>query len=142
VTELSQGVERLRSVPLFAGLESDALQRIAAIATPFDAPPGQVLVQPGAPGSGLFVIEEGTLEVTAPGTRAVEVGPGEFIGELALLTDEGVRTARVQVKTHAHCLAIKRSDFAALLEAEPSITLAMLGVVATRLARTIGASTP
>jgi CRP-like cAMP-binding protein len=63
------------------------------------------------------------------------IGPGEFVGELALLTDMP-RLARVRAATPVRALAINRSAFAALLEEEPRIAVVMLPVLARRLAAT------
>ena len=49
-------VEALRRVPLFAELEDDALARIAEAANEVEIPAKQVLVQPGAAGTGMFFI--------------------------------------------------------------------------------------
>jgi CRP-like cAMP-binding protein len=126
-------IETLRAIPIFSQVPEDALGRVAALCTEFDAQAGHVLVQPGTSGSGMFVLEEGRVEVEAPG-RAIELGPGEFFGELAILADGLSRTARVRATTPVRCLAINRSDFAALLEEQPGIAVAMLPVLARRLA--------
>lgn len=124
-------VESLRKIPLFANLTTRSLQRLARLATQFDAPAGTVLVQPKMPGTGLLVIEEGTTLVELP-QRKLERGPGEFFGELALLTDKG-HNARVRAKTSVRCLALSRSDFRQILESEPKMALAMLEILAERL---------
>jgi CRP-like cAMP-binding protein len=82
----------------------------------------------------MFVIEDGTVEVQARGVAHRHCGPGEVVGELALLTRAGTRTARVQAKTDVRCLTISRTDFERMLEAEPRIAVALLDVVAARLA--------
>jgi CRP-like cAMP-binding protein len=71
--------------------------------------------------------------VDLPGGRTLKRGRGEFFGELALLGG-GPRTARVRAATEVRCLAIGRRDFAQLLESEPRIAVAMLPVLARRLA--------
>jgi CRP-like cAMP-binding protein len=83
-------------------------------------------------GSGLYILEEGTVEVERSG-RKVKLGPGEFIGELALLTST-TRTARVRATTAVRCLAISRADFRNMLESEPKVAIAMLEALAKRLA--------
>jgi len=125
-------IEKLRSIPLFADLSDEALERVAELSTEFEEPAGWVLVEVGQPGSGMFVLEEGTVEVQTPDGRAWELGPGEFFGELALLTDQP-RQARVRAKTHVRCLAISRSDFSKLLKEEPEIAVAMLPRLAQRV---------
>jgi CRP-like cAMP-binding protein len=125
-------IETLRNIPLFAELDDDGLEVIARLATEFEAPAGQVLAERGQPGSGLFIIEDGTVEVDMPGGVAVELGPGEFFGEVALLTDSP-RNARVRARTDVRCLAISRHVFTLLLDAQPSIAATMLPIVARRL---------
>jgi CRP/FNR family transcriptional regulator, cyclic AMP receptor protein len=126
---------RLRGLPLFAGLGDDALRRIHALAAEIDVPAGQTLVQAGDAASGMFVIEEGSVVVEARGSIEIELGPGEFVGELALLVPDSVRSARVRARTDVRCLAIGADDFRRLLDDEPRIALAMLPVVAERLWR-------
>ena len=125
-------VERLRSVPLFASLDGEALQQLAGSLEEVELPAGQVLIEPNMQGSGMFVIEHGTVEVETRGRR-FERGPGEFVGELALLNARGARTARVRAKTPLRCLAVTRADFVAALEADPKLALALLEALAERL---------
>jgi voltage-gated potassium channel len=125
-------VEKLRGIPLFADLSERALARIAELATEFEEPAGWVLVEVGQPGSGMFVLEEGTVAVELPDGRTKELGPGDFFGELAILTDHP-RNARVRARTPVRCLAISRTDFRKLLEEEPEIGVAMLPRLAKRL---------
>jgi len=125
-------IKKLREVPLFADLHDHTLQRIAELSTEFDEPAGWVLVEVGQPGSGMFVLEEGTVEVQTPDGRMWELGPGEFFGELALLTDQP-RQARIRAKTPVRCLAISRTDFSKLLKEEPEIAVAMLPKLAQRV---------
>ena len=129
--------EQLRQAPLFAELADDSLERIKGTVTEFDAPAGAVLVQPGSEGLGLYIICEGTVSVETRGAGTIELGPGECVGELALLTPTP-RSARVSAKTPVHGLAIDRADFGRLLEAEPQIALSLLGVLARRLVETSG----
>jgi CRP-like cAMP-binding protein len=125
--------ERLREIPLFAELPAESLQSLAQIATEIEVPAGQVMIRPYDPGLGMFVVEEGKVTVELHQGREVELGPGEFFGELALLIPEGVRAARVRAETDVRCLAIGRDDFARLLDEEPRIAVAMLPVLARRL---------
>jgi CRP-like cAMP-binding protein len=129
---------RLRDIPLFDGLGEDVLQRVLAVSAELECPAGQVLARADDPGAGMFVLEEGTVVVEARG-RSIELGPGEFFGELSLLVPESRRVARVRAKTPIRCIAINRLDFEELLEDEPRLALAMLPVVARRLWRAMHA---
>ena len=124
--------DRLCSVPLFAGLDRDHLRSVAALVEEFEAPAGHILVQPGFVGSGMFLIEDGTAELSAH-DRTVELGPGEIVGELALLDDRKVHTARVRTKTAVSGYCISRDDFEKLLHDEPKIAVPILKVLAKRL---------
>ena len=126
-------VEQLRAVPVFAGLDEDALLRVAEAASPFEVERGRVLAEHGQPGSGLFVITEGTVEVDLPNGRLISVGPGEIVGELSILADME-RVARVRATSTVRGLAISRGAFQNLLESEPRIALGLLPVLARRLA--------
>jgi CRP/FNR family transcriptional regulator, cyclic AMP receptor protein len=124
--------EQLRSAPLFAELPDEALERIKEAVAEFDVAEGAVLVQPGAEGSGLYIVCDGTVAVDTRGAGTIELGPGECIGELALLTPTA-RSARVWAKTPVHGLAVSRPDFTKMLTREPQIALSLLGVLARRL---------
>ena len=127
-------VAKLRAIPIFADLDDQALVRVGAVVTEFEAPAGHVLTQPGQEGSGMFVLAEGTVAVELPRGGTVTLGPGEFFGELAILAEGVTRTARVRATSPVRCLAVARRDFTAILEAEPDIAVAMLPVLARRIA--------
>jgi CRP/FNR family transcriptional regulator, cyclic AMP receptor protein len=124
--------EDLRKIPLFEGLSDAGLERIAARSAQVVVEPGQVLAMPGDPGSGMFVVLEGSVSVEVRGGFHAELEQGQFFGEVALLVPTG-RVARVRAATHARCLSIPREDALALLETEPSLTLKMLREIARRL---------
>ena len=129
-------LDSLRRVPIFSSLDDRALEQIAAVATEFEAQAGQILIEIGQPGSGLFVIEEGTVRVELPGGDRIERGPGQFFGELSVLSDTP-RTARVAAATDLRGLAIRRGDMNSLLDRQPAIAVAMLHEMAQRLANAV-----
>lgn len=131
-------IEKVRGIPMFAELDDEGLARVAELFSEVEAPAGQVIVEHGHAGSGMFLLEEGTVAVELP-AGTIELGPGEFFGELAILADDVPRTARVRAITPIRCLVIGRPDFRRLLEEEPRIAVAMLPVLARRLADTLGA---
>jgi CRP/FNR family transcriptional regulator, cyclic AMP receptor protein len=125
-------IEGLRNIPLFSELPDESLARLADAMNECEIEKGHVLVHRGMPGTGLFVIEEGEVVVDLT-SRQVELGPGEFVGELALLTDSA-HTGRAIAKTHVKAVAIGRDELSDLLHSEPSMALAMLSTLARRLA--------
>lgn len=125
--------DELRAIPLFAEVSDDALGRIAATAGEMSCAAGQIVALEGDPGSGMFVILDGTARVEWRG-GSVDLGPGTFFGELTLLAPGGTRIARVRAATDMRCVAIPRDDAIALVESEPSVALAMLREIARRFA--------
>jgi CRP-like cAMP-binding protein len=123
----------LRSIPLLAGASDESLERLATSAGELICPAGQIVALEGDPGSGMFLILEGTALVEWRG-GSVELGPGAFFGELTLLAPGGTRIARVRAATEMRCLAIPRDDAIALIESEHSVTLTMLKEIARRFA--------
>jgi len=112
--------ERLRALPLFAEVDDEELDRLAAYTSEFDAPAGQALIERGRPGAGLFVLEQGQAIVEAPeGTR--ELGPGDVFGERSLFGEDGERTARVRAQTDVRGLAIARAELERLIAERPVI---------------------
>jgi CRP-like cAMP-binding protein len=128
-------IDRLRAVPIFAALHEDALWSLAESSSDFDAAAGQVLIQPNEPGNGLLILTSGQAAVEL-GPQAIDCGPGECIGELSLLVDHLVHTARVRATTDVRGFAISRADFDRLVESDSRIALAMLRGVANRLVAT------
>jgi CRP-like cAMP-binding protein len=126
-------IDQLRAVPIFRHLGDAELQHLAGVATPFEVEPGHVLAEPHHAGSGMFVITEGSVDVELPGGGTVSLGPGEFVGELAVLADMD-RVARVRSASSVRGFAIARAAFGDLLEQHPRIAVAMLPVLAKRLA--------
>ena len=125
-------VEQLRGLRPLDGVSEEGLARVAACAAEVTREAGQVLALPDDPGSGMYVIREGTVAVELR-TGTIELGPGDFFGELALLVEDGTRVARVRATSEMHCVSIPREDFLELVETEPAFALHLLRELARRL---------
>ncbi len=125
-------VEHLRGLPPLEGVSEAGLERVAACAADLSREAGQVLALPDDPGSGMYVIREGTVAVELR-TGTLELGPGDFFGELALLVEDGTRVARVRATSAVRCISIPRDDFLSLVETEPAFALHLLRELARRL---------
>jgi ATP-binding cassette subfamily B protein len=127
--------ERLRSIPLFAGLEAEALAGVAGrVATErYDA--GAEVVRQGEEGRKLYLVGGGRVEVVVAEDgserRVNELGEGEFFGELALLTGEA-RSATVRTTMPSELYSLSRADFLALLELDAGVRRAVEEAVAAR----------
>jgi CRP-like cAMP-binding protein len=112
-------------------MDADDLQLLGTVGVEAEVPCDLLLVERGQHGAGLYVILEGTVVVEAPeGTR--ELGPGTVIGERALLSADGLRTARVRANSDVRVLTVERSEFERLCGDNPAF--------ARRLADAIDAS--
>jgi len=122
----------LGNVPLFAGCSRRELQTIASVVRDISHKAGTIIAREGEPGIGLFVIVEGTADVSIGGRKKASLGPGDFFGEIALL-DGGPRTATVTAKTDVQLLGLTEWVFRGLMVEHPTIALKTLQQMATRL---------
>jgi len=118
--------------PLFHALEPVAITALAAAAVEVEYPAGRTIAREGEIGTGLFIVEEGTVHVVRGGTTVAHLVPGDFFGELSVL-DGGPRIAAVVADTPTRCLAVATWDLERVLHDEPGAALAVLRVVAARL---------
>ena len=125
-------VDRLRHVPLFAACSDDELALVARNIDEHHVEAGQVLTRQGEVGREFFVIVEGTAAVQIGGQLVARLGPGEFVGELALL-DRGCRTATVVAETPVVVMVSGVGEFAELLASAPNVTRKLLAGLAGRL---------
>lgn len=100
------------------------------------APAGTVLMQQGDPADHLLLILEGTADVVVVHDDHDElvatVGPGETLGETALLSSEP-RSATVRTATDAHLIRLTRDDFEHVLATHPETATAVARLVTSRL---------
>ena len=127
----------LRRVWLFSQLEQGQLDAISSFTFQKTFGPGELIVEEGHTGNGLYVIVSGNVEVVkALGTENQRVvatrGSGEVFGEMALL-GEWPRTASVRALDQVECLGIDRWVFLAQLERQPQVSIRMLQILAQRL---------
>ena len=93
-------VELLRSVPLFADLEEDELERFSLVAVPRSFPAATRVFHEGDHSDACYIVRSGSFRVTREHSdgRAITLatlGPGDIFGELAMLDGE-VRSASVE----------------------------------------------
>lgn len=125
-------IELLAKAGLFADVDADGMERIAAVAVQVDFPANHVIARQGDIGTGFFVVVEGAVRVVRDGETVATIGPGDFFGELSVL-DGRPRTASVIADGPTTCLALPTWDFEAVLRDEPSVAIAILRELAGRL---------
>ena len=126
-------LDLIKHVPLFSYCSKQELNQIASVADEIDLPAGKVLTREGDRGREFFVLIDGTAEVQKDGVRIRTLGPGDFLGEIALVSREP-RTATVTTTSAVEALVITDQAFAALLDHMPSVEKAVLEALADRLA--------
>ena len=127
--------ETLASTPLFSGMSQEALEALVAELQLVHLVKGEALFHEGDPGDALYVIVEGEVSVQAEGPPRVEMarlGPGAFLGEVALMTDQP-RSATVTAIGDAELLRIDRATLARVLAEHGDILTAVLRFVRERL---------
>ena len=110
----NEKVERLRHVPLFSACTDSELALVARNVDEHRLEAGRVLTRQGEVGREFFVIVRGTAEVRIDDTAVTRIGPGDFVGELALL-DRRCRTATVVAETPLCMVVSGPTEFAELL---------------------------
>ena len=113
-------VELLKQIPLFSGLGSHDLDRIAQLMDEVDVTAGTVLMTQGHQGHEMFVVVSGRLGIERDGQLVAESGPGESLGVMALLA-EGPRTATVTAIEPSRLLVAGHREFHALMAVSSEI---------------------
>lgn len=125
-------VELLQGVPLFASCSKTELERIASLADELDLAEGATLIREGERGREFLVLIDGTVRVTKRGKKVRDLGSGDFIGEIALISDVP-RTATVTATSPVRLLVITDRAFRGLIEEMPSIATKVLQSLGERL---------
>jgi CRP/FNR family cyclic AMP-dependent transcriptional regulator len=125
-------IDLLRTVPLFAGLDDHEIERVSTLADIVDLPADRLLMTQGQHGWEMFILVSGSARVERDGKPLGDRGPGEVLGEIALL-DGGPRTATVTLAEPSRLLVLARREFQALMDEFPDIRLRVLEAVADRL---------
>jgi CRP-like cAMP-binding protein len=103
-------LDLLRRVPAFAGCNEKELAEAARHVDEWSVATGTALTREGTVGHEAFVIIEGEADVMINGEAVAELGPGQFVGEMAML-DRRPRTATVVAQTDMRLLLIGPAAF-------------------------------
>ena len=127
----------LSKVPLFQGLKDRQLQRLADRMVERNYAAGDMIVKQGQGGEGFYVLISGNAEATrerSDGEKVVvnHFGSTDFFGELALLDEDGVRTASIVATEPTTCLVLTRWDFLASLRQDADMAVETLQEMAKR----------
>ena len=131
-THTDEKLELLKRTPLLAGLGRKDLEEVGRLADEVDLKADHVLMREGDVGREFFVIVEGQVRIDKGGRSIRTMGPGEFVGDIALVT-ERPRTATATTETPCRLLVLGHREFHQLMDQYPSIRLSVLESMAIRL---------
>jgi CRP/FNR family transcriptional regulator, cyclic AMP receptor protein len=138
---------RLAAIRFFADLPQDELAAVASMASEENIPPGQLLASEGRVGYSLYAIESGTADVIINGATVATIGPGDVVGEMAVLISApdwseppevaigGLRTASVVATSPMRLIMLYKRDVWALDQRAPVMTQRLRAVLDERRAQ-------
>jgi CRP-like cAMP-binding protein len=125
-------VAALRRVPLFAAVPGHTLVAVARVLDEEHVEPGTVVIERGALEDWMFIVVAGRLRVHIGERTIVERGPGDVVGELAVVAP-APRTATVTAITASHLLRLRREPFEELIDDRPDIARGVIASLARLL---------
>ena len=141
ILDQPQGVENfLQGLPLFARLDREGLEQIAAHVHRRSFAPGVTLFHQDMPGSMLYIIEQGYVRVFSIGRTGQELtlnicGPGEIFGELSIL-DNQYHSATAITLSQTVVQLLAKTELARFMERYPQIERAIIQLLVARLRTT------
>ena len=128
---------RLSSIGLFQSLSRDDRRLIAQHAEELDVDEGTQLVRQGEFAYEFFVIEDGGAEVVRDGKRIAELGPGDFLGEMGIVS-QAVRNATVRTTSSSTVIVMTSQDFRAMQRSNPTVASQIEAAVEERCRALVG----
>ncbi|HLA06825.1 MAG TPA: HEAT repeat domain-containing protein [Anaerolineales bacterium] len=126
----------LREVPMFSKLSPEDLEKIAGIAQEQLYVNRSLLCREGEPGSTLFIIVSGSVDVIITSEKKENIiasrGPGEFVGEMAILNSMP-RSATLRASGEVRALVIDGESFNAILLDRPEVSVSVLRYMSGRV---------
>lgn len=133
MSDASEFAKVIATVPLFEGLSKRQIASIAHVCFEATYAPGDVIVREGdRTAEHMIVITDGTASVTHKGKPLSTLGPGEVVGEMALI-DGLPRSASVTAESAVRAIVLYRSAFQTLLEDVPGMYERLLITLSKRL---------
>jgi CRP-like cAMP-binding protein len=125
-------IELLKRVPLFERCSKNELGQIATLADELHLPEARDLTSEGTGGYEFIVLVEGAADVLRKGKVVNELGPGDFVGEIALVTGQP-RTATVKTRGPSRILVLTAAGFRSLMREVPSLQDKVLAALTARI---------
>ena len=124
--------DTVTSIPLFASLSRRRRKDLARLADEVDVPAGYRLTSQGGYAREFFVVVSGSAEVSRDSAPVGTVAPGDFFGEVGMLSPRWERTATVVATTPMRLLVFARKEFREFLDTLPGIAAPIVRAAADR----------
>ena len=111
---------QLASIDLFSSLSKRERNEIANRAEEIEVQAGTHLVREGEFAYEFFVIEEGSAEVVRDGEHVADLGPGDFLGEMGIVT-QSPRNASVVAREPTRVMVLSEQDFRGVARSFPTV---------------------
>ena len=136
---IDQNLHQLERCLLFQALDEEARRDLARSARRIEVAAGTPMYQVGDPGENMMLVVAGTVRIwlpTLPGKEIIlaDIGPGEIVGEIALLDGEP-RSAAVTALTKCQLLVLERRDVLPFLRSNPDAALSLIALLCKRVRR-------
>ena len=125
---------RLKEISLFARLSQRERNKLTPRLREVEIPRGDHLVDEGQFGYEFFVIEEGRAAVVSGSRHVADLGPGDFLGEIALVR-RGLRTASVIATSDIKAVVMGQDEFQEMTRSTPRIAREIDAAIEERLER-------
>lgn len=126
----------IKGIKMFSQLDAKQVKKLARLFIPRDYSKGEMMIQKGDTGLGMFVIVSGQAEVfdKQNGEKIVlaTLGAGDVVGDMSLI-DERPRSANVQVTEDTESLLLTRDKFKILARRDADILWGIVPIVVERL---------
>ena len=113
-------------------MESSILNMVQNVGSPQTYQPGEKVFIEGTPGTTMYVVLDGNIEIRVGGKSMEVAGRGAIIGEMALI-DSSTRSATVVAKDYCVLAQVNQSQFLSLMEKAPCFALSVMKTLVTRL---------
>jgi len=94
---------------------------------------GATVFDEGDAADCFFVVKSGNLEVRSGGRSMGQVGPGEIVGEMALVSDHGTRSGSAVATEDSELVSVDRQRFEYLVAEHPMFAVTVLRTLARRV---------
>ena len=134
---MSDLADTVRSVPLFSGLSREDVAKILGKLEEKSFSTGETIFSQGDHGDAFYLIQSGAVQVVLEGARSegiVVLGPLDWFGEMALLSDEP-RSATILTVQDTTVWRLSRDDWDELIERHPTWLLHFCSSLSKSLAR-------